>query len=83
MVQQTNEALEIKPLVDSINTATKNVKEKLKKLQDNQDNGEMNIADMFNMQYTMNSLSQLTELITNFTATAHQATSQVARNLKG
>jgi|GEM_PF-2628274 len=43
----------------------------------------MSIADMFDLQMSMNKLSQSSEMGSSLVASIHQACSMVSRNLKG
>ena len=43
----------------------------------------MSIADMFDLQMSMNKLSQSSEMGSSLVAAIHQSCSMVARNLKG
>lgn len=43
---------------------------------------EVNIGDMFDMQWMMNKLSQLSEMTSAVVGAAHQAVSSMNRNIK-
>lgn len=75
-----HEAFKTKELFSVINLAVKDAKTKLAKISEKGD--EINIGDMFDMQMTMNHLSQLSEMSTQVVAASNQAISSMARNVK-
>lgn len=77
----TQQAFDIKFLLDIVNDATVSAKSKLSLLKGRR--SSISIADMFDMQMLMNHLSQLSEMSTSVVSASNTAISSMARNTKG
>lgn len=67
-------------LITIINEAAANVKNLIQNAQSK--GSAINIGDMFDVQFAMNKLSQLSEMTTNVISAANQATIDMTRNIK-
>jgi hypothetical protein len=67
-------------LITVINQAAANVKNLINNAQTK--GSSISIGDMFDVQFAMNKLSQLSEMTTNVISAANQATIDMARNVK-
>jgi hypothetical protein len=75
-----NQAFFLNTLIGIINSATTQVKTKITGIQS--EGSAVSIGDMFDVQFAMNKLSQLSEMVTNVVSAANQATIDMARNIK-
>lgn len=71
----------IKTLQATIKDAEAVVLEKLTTIK-NKSQDEINIGDMFDIQWMMNKFSQLSEMTSSLVAAMHQAVSSMNRNIK-
>lgn len=78
MAQQSS--ISLTNLLSLINSATDTVKAKLDEFKTK--GSSVSIADMFEMQMLMNSLSQLSEMSTSVVAAANASTQSMARAIK-
>lgn len=77
----TVSGFQIEKLQNIIIDAEAVVIEKLIKMK-NKSQDEINIGDMFDMQWMMNKFSQLSEMTSSLVAAMHQAVSSMNRNIK-
>ena len=73
-------AIEFSYLVDAINELSSVAKSKIAVIRSKK--SAMSIADMFDLQMTMNKLSQLSEMSTDVISSINQAINTMARNIK-
>ena len=71
---------EIAKLLETYQAATDEVKRRLESMRAKDDN--ISIVDMFEMQMTMNKLSQLSEMSTSVISSVNSAIQSMARNVK-
>lgn len=69
-------------LQQTIKDAEAVVLEKLTSIK-NKASDEINIGDMFDMQWMMNKFSQLSEMSSSVVSASHTAISSMSRNIKG
>jgi Family of unknown function (DUF5407) len=75
------EGFKIDDLQGTIKDAEAVVIDKLASIKDKASD-EINIGDMFDMQWMMNKFSQLSEMSSSVLSAAHQAVSSMNRNIK-
>lgn len=68
-------------LISIVEQASKDVGAKLRELESRRET--ISIADMFDMQMSMNHLSQLSEMSTSIVSASNSAIMSMARNVKG
>jgi hypothetical protein len=71
---------EIAKLLETYQVATDEVKRKLESLKAK--GNDISVSDMFEMQMTMNKLSQLSEMSTSVISSVNSAIQSMARNVK-
>lgn len=76
------EGFKVGDLQETIKNAEAVVIEKLTTVK-NKLSEEINIGDMFDMQWMMNKFSQLSEMSSSLLSAAHGAISAMTRNIKG
>lgn len=74
-------AVKVQALVQILVTATASAKAQILNMQNL--GSSISIGDMFNMQITMNRLSQLSEMTTNVVSALNTMLMSMARNVKG
>ena len=74
------QAIGSQDLTSTIATATESVKNKLAEM--GKGGPSINIVQMFEMQMTMNKLSQLSEMSTSIVSASNSAIASMARNIK-
>ena len=75
-----NEGFNINDMFSIINDATREVKTKMSALKSQ--GSAISIADMFDMQMSMNRLSQMSESMTSVLSATNSAIASMARNVK-
>ena len=76
----THEGIGVQALLDAIQHAVVDAKKKLEVIKSKKD--QISIADMFEMQFTMNCLSQISEMSTAVVSASNQAIISMARSIK-
>lgn len=74
-------AFQVQDLVSLLTNATQSAKNQVLKMQNL--GSSISIGDMFNMQITMNKLSQLSEMTTNVVSALNTMIMSMSRNVKG
>jgi hypothetical protein len=75
------QGFKVEDLQETIQNAETLVIDKLKAIKEKASD-EINIGDMFDMQWMMNKFSQLSELSSSVLASAHGAVQAMTRNIK-
>jgi len=78
---RTNLAVEFSYLIDEIEHLTQLAKSQIAMIRDKR--SAMSIADMFDLQMSMNKLSQFSEMSTSIISAMNTAANSMARNVKG
>jgi len=78
---KTNLAVEFSYLIDEIEHLTSLAKSQIAMIRDKR--SAMSIADMFDLQMSMNKLSQFSEMSTSIISAMNTSVSSMARNVKG
>lgn len=75
------EVIKMDALRDTLNGAVKRVREKLEALK-GKEQGDIDIAAMFDLQFEANVMNQLTDAASNVSSSVHSANMGVARGIK-
>ncbi len=85
-VLESKKGIHLKPLIDGIEELTHQVVAKIEEIRKKKgDKGEqeVSIADMFDLQMSMNQLQQYSEMSTSVVSAINGSINSMARNVKG